>query len=452
MATTTPNFGWPVPTSTDLVKNGATAIEALGDAIDASLVDLEGGTTGQVLAKASNTDMDFAWVAQDDSNAIQNSIVNAKGDLIGASANDVPAILSVGNNGETLVADSSTSTGLRYQGNFAAGKNKVINGDFGIWQRGTSFTATPYGTRYADRYLGGTDGSGVTRTVSQQTFTPGTAPVSGYEGQFFLRVNQSVAGTGSGFNVLDTQIEDVRTFAGQTVTFSVWLKADAARTVTGTITQIFGSGGSGGVDTSLGSFSVTTSWTRFSATVAIPSITGKTIGSSSNLVVRLGLPLNTVMTIDTWGWQLEASNTATAFQTATGTLQGELSACMRYYEKSYDPTAAPGAVGNNSVVIDGQLRCQVPVTGVAGTNRGISISSPFKVVKRTKPTVRFWDSVGNLSKYTAGNSDTSFISNNNSCDTYGGPDATQNVIWFQTVAASSAHVYCAIQWEASAEL
>ena len=63
MATTTPNFGWSVPTSTDLVKDGATAIETLGDAIDASLVDLKGGTSGQVLSKNSNTDMDFTWVA-----------------------------------------------------------------------------------------------------------------------------------------------------------------------------------------------------------------------------------------------------------------------------------------------------------------------------------------------------------------------------------------------------
>ena len=62
MATTTPNFGWTVPTSSDLVKNGATAIETLGDSIDASLVDLKGGTTDQVLAKNSNTDMDFKWV------------------------------------------------------------------------------------------------------------------------------------------------------------------------------------------------------------------------------------------------------------------------------------------------------------------------------------------------------------------------------------------------------
>jgi len=65
MATTTPNFGWPVPTSTDLVKDGATAIEALGDGVDASLVDLKGGTTGQILAKATNADMDFAWVSNE---------------------------------------------------------------------------------------------------------------------------------------------------------------------------------------------------------------------------------------------------------------------------------------------------------------------------------------------------------------------------------------------------
>jgi hypothetical protein len=114
MATTTPNFGWPVPTSTDLVKDGATAIEALGDSIDASLLDLKGGTTGQVLAKASGTDMDFSWVAQDDSNAIQNAIVDAKGDLIGATAADTPARLAVGTNGQVLTADSTAATGLAW--------------------------------------------------------------------------------------------------------------------------------------------------------------------------------------------------------------------------------------------------------------------------------------------------------------------------------------------------
>jgi hypothetical protein len=114
MATTTPSFGWPVPTSTDLVKDGATAIESLGDAIDASLTDLKGGTTGQVLSKASATDMDFTWVAQDDSNAIQNAIVDAKGDLIAATAADTPARLAVGTNGHVLTADSAEATGLKW--------------------------------------------------------------------------------------------------------------------------------------------------------------------------------------------------------------------------------------------------------------------------------------------------------------------------------------------------
>ena len=112
---TSPLFGWEEPDDVDLVKDGAAAIRTLGNAIDTSMGDLLGGTTGQVLSKASNTNMDFTWVTSDDANAIQNSIVNAKGDLIGASANDTPAILSVGNNGETLVADSSTSTGLKWK-------------------------------------------------------------------------------------------------------------------------------------------------------------------------------------------------------------------------------------------------------------------------------------------------------------------------------------------------
>jgi hypothetical protein len=114
MATTTPNYGWVVPTSTDLVKDGATAIETLGDSIDASFVGLKGGTTGQVLSKTSNTDLAFSWVAADDSNAIQNAIVDAKGDLISATAADTPARLAVGTNGQVLTADSTEATGLKW--------------------------------------------------------------------------------------------------------------------------------------------------------------------------------------------------------------------------------------------------------------------------------------------------------------------------------------------------
>lgn len=125
MATTTTNFGWDIPQSTDLVKDGATAIAALGQDIDTALVDLKGGTTGQVLAKATNTDLDFTWVAQDDSNAIQNAIVDAKGDLISATAADTPARLAVGTDGQVLTADSTTATGIKWA-TPAGGGGKVL--------------------------------------------------------------------------------------------------------------------------------------------------------------------------------------------------------------------------------------------------------------------------------------------------------------------------------------
>lgn len=65
MATTT-NFGWETPDDTDLVKDGAAAIRTALGGVDTSFVDLKGGTTGQVLSKASGTDLDFSWIAQDD--------------------------------------------------------------------------------------------------------------------------------------------------------------------------------------------------------------------------------------------------------------------------------------------------------------------------------------------------------------------------------------------------
>jgi hypothetical protein len=317
--------------------------------------------------------------------------ITAKGDLIVGTGSATFDNLAAGANGSTLVADSSTSTGLRYQGNFAAGKNKVINGDFGIWQRGTSFSpASSVTTFLADRYSCYVEGSGTTRTISQQTFTPGTAPVAGYEGRFFLRYAQTVGpSAGIGNNLLITKLEDVRTFAGQTVTFSFWAKA-AATTVLEAVrfVQNFGSGGSpsSSVTTTLAtSISVGTSWERFTYTATVPSISGKTIGTNNDsfLEARVGFPLGSgaTFTVDTWGWQVEASNTATAFQTATGTIQGELSACQRYY---YRTGALPSGGGAYTVV--GQ--------GSAYLTTGIYSLIPLPSTMRVKPSTIDWSGLG----------------------------------------------------------
>jgi hypothetical protein len=109
---TTSNFGWTTPADTDLVKDGAAAIRTLGNGIDTSFLDLKGGTTGQVLTKASNTDLDFSWVA--DATGIPATIFDAKGDIIAATAADSASRLAVGTNGQYLTADSTTATGLKW--------------------------------------------------------------------------------------------------------------------------------------------------------------------------------------------------------------------------------------------------------------------------------------------------------------------------------------------------
>jgi hypothetical protein len=255
--------------------------------------------------------------------------ITAKGDLIVGTGSATFDNLAAGSNGETLVADSSATTGLRWQGDYAAGKNKIINGDMGVWQRGTTInTVSGADTFFADRFVGRGDAPSGTPVVTRQTFTPGTAPVSGYEGQYFLRYT-----TGGNVSMAISQkIEDVRTLAGQTITVSFWAKTSTAKTFTILLRQAFGSGGSADVDQSA-SYTTTTSWQRFTQTFTLGSLSGKTIGTNSFLLLQpVAYSSQTGnFDVDLWGVQVEAGSVATAFQTATGTIQGELAACQRYY-------------------------------------------------------------------------------------------------------------------------
>jgi len=394
MATTTPNFGWPVPTSTDLVKDGATAMEALGDAIDTSMVDLKGGTTGQVLSKNSNTDMDFVWVTNADGD-ITGVTVTSPLTGGGTSGTVTVGILSgtTSNLGAVQLSDSTSSTSTTlaatanavkttydlaasayapaFTNNFYAGKNKIINGDFGIWQRGTSFSSPTSGSYLADRYYVAFDGS-PTVTYSRQTFTPGTAPVAGYEGVYFFRAAMTNASTTTSWNLYQ-KIENVQTFAGQTITVSFWAKADSTRSIGFNFLQEFGSGGSGAVFGGAGqTVSATTSWQRFTYTLTLPSIAGKTIGTGSSLTLYITLPQSATTTIDIWGVQVEAGSTATPFQTATGSIEGELSACQRYFIR----------LGGNKIY-------EVMGLGYTDGNTETYASRILPVTMRTTPSTTF---------------------------------------------------------------
>jgi hypothetical protein len=198
MATTTTNFGWDIPQSTDLVKDGATAIAALGQDIDTALVDLKGGTTGQVLAKASGTDLDFSWVAQDDSNAIQNAIVDAKGDLIAATAADTPARLAVGTNGQVLTADSAEATGMKWAtAASGGGMTSIASGSLS----GSALSLTSISGSYKNLQL-------VLRNATPSTNTDWRFKVNNNTSAIYGRILMAAPGSttgqlGAGFNQTD---------------------------------------------------------------------------------------------------------------------------------------------------------------------------------------------------------------------------------------------------------
>ena len=266
-----------------------------------------------------------------------------------------------------------------------AGKNKIINGDFGVWQRGTTINTGNSDYIYGpDRWAAFFYGSNTT-TMSQQTFTPGAAPVAGYEAQYFARFVSTNTGT-----AFRQSIEDVRTFAGNTVTVSFWAKAASAITMTSSYAQFFGSGGSSPVDVTGSSHSITTSWVRYSGTVTLPSISGKTIGTGSALRLVFSAAV-TNTNIDIWGVQLEYGSKATPFETATGTIQGELAACQRYYETSYDIGTAPAtATETGSYGFCGSTN--------NSTATYLTYANVYKVTKRATPTITLYDLNGNSGK------------------------------------------------------
>jgi hypothetical protein len=319
MATTTPNFGWAVPTSTDLVKDGAVAIETLGDSIDASLVDLKGGTTGQVLAKASATDMDFTW--------------------------------------------STPSTAAGYADNL------VLNSAMQVWQRGTTFAISNTSAYTADRWQGRVTAACTTSYSRQATGDTTNLPNI----QYAVRVQRASGQTALPYLILEQSFESVNSipFAGKTVTLSFYARAGANFSAASSQLGIQLYSGTGTDQNISGAYTgltavvnqtptLTTTWQRF-------SYSGSVASTATELAISmLYQTVGTAGAADYFevtGFQVEVGSSATAFHTNQPTIQAELAACQRYcWKATSDAVDKVLAVGMyfNSTVISGML--QFPVT------------------------------------------------------------------------------------------
>jgi hypothetical protein len=321
-------------------------------------------------------------------------------------------------------------------------KNWLINGNFDVWQRGTSFSTVPSGVviKYtADHWRFAIDGSGSTSSVSRSSFTPGQTAVPG-EPTYYLTFNQTVAGSGGTLSLLDQPVEGVRNLAGQTVTLSFWAKADAARTLIINGLQSFGSGGSTGVALSNTNCNLTTSWQKFTVTIAVPSIAGKTIGTSGNdaTFFRFNFPVNTVQTIDIAQVQVEVGSKASPFQKKS--FEEEYRSCLRYYQKSFPYATAP--VQNVGTTL-GALRGMSVVAGAVFT----FLFTYFQVPFWTTPTITLYNplAANALARNSSQASDaTATVTGGPTCDKALAIDVTGAAAWVAGAAV-------VIHWAAEAE-
>lgn len=230
-------------------------------------------------------------------------------------------------------------------------RNKIINGAMEINQRGSSsYTANGY---TLDRWT--LFNSGGTFAASQQSYANGSKPAFGLKN--FLRVTRT---SPSSILYITQKIEDVSFYDNIDITVSFYAKATGAVTLPSRVMQEFGSGGSASVTVGSVNHSLTTTLQRFTATFTCPSLSGKTIGTSSYFELTFDMPATTE-TIEISGVQLEAGRVATPFEMRQ--YGAELALCQRYYQKAS------------------------AYNGIAGSSATVNGVVPFSVVMRAAPTL-----------------------------------------------------------------
>ena len=271
---------------------------------------------------------------------IPTTLPDAKGDIITATAADTPARLAVGNNGESLVADSAATTGLRYSATPSA-SNPVLNSAFQVWARGTSISlaaSTAYTSGFtADRWQTAT-GANQACTISRQA-TGDTTNLPNI--QYALRYQRNSGQTGTGTLAIVQNFESINAipFAGKTITFSFYARAGANYSAAASILQVQFTSGTGtdqnafvsytgGVTVISQNATLTTTWQRF-------TYTGSIGATATEFVPQFNFtPVGTASTNDYYeitGVQIDVGSVALPFRTYAATIQGELAACQRYY-------------------------------------------------------------------------------------------------------------------------
>lgn len=237
--------------------------------------------------------------------------------MIGTQKTEIDGIAGVGRTTETVKGNADAL--IEHQADDAK-KNYITNGNFDVWQRGTTFTSV-FNVYTADRWTL-IDAGGSSADVTQMVAGAAEHAILP-DAKYYLRLNRKNAILGN----LEQRIEDVRTLQGKTVTLSYYAKANANHTANVMVVQNFGSGGSADVVALSLFVNITTAWQRFVNTFTIPSTDGLTIGSNSRLFIDLARGA-TINTYDIMGVKLEIGSNATRFEPKI--FSEELGVCQRY--------------------------------------------------------------------------------------------------------------------------
>lgn len=329
-------------------------------------------------------------------------------------------------------------------------RNRIINGDFDIWQRGVSQATTGYGC--ADRWFLWFNGA-ASCTATRQAFAPGQTAVPGNP-HYFYRATVTGGSAANESVYLQQNIEGAHTFSGGKARLSFWAKADAPKEIAIDFWQRYALGG--GVLPRFGSrqFSLTTEWQRFTAVIDVPSVSAaddQVFAGSLHFVMYFSAGADSDPRTLALGHQSGVFDIA-QIQMSEGGADGafekrplgiELGLCQRYYEKTYNQGDVPG-----TLTLSGALT-QRQVAGAGATD---SFFWKFAVPKAV--------SVYGLTKYNpeAANALVRNYTNNTNCtDVVGGVEGALYGnhgahIPFVTAAGSSAGNLNIVHLACSAEI